>query len=949
MPTNFQNLRIGHLNVRGLERHIDGVKIILDKKQYHIFAVTETKLKSTSPIGPIRIPGYDFIRHSLPSSRGRGTNACGGIGFYVQKGIKATPLVKSSFDPATPLNLRVEFMAILMKINDWDCCVAALYNPLGTNPNFAQNYEKLLLDVLDVGFDRLFVVGDFNVNIAASQPSTNLAALRRINSAFNLTVLPTGPTRITEQSATTIDLLITDSPEIIIKSQACTGNTVSDHEIVYLLANVRVLKSPPVTLRVRNFKAIDQARLHVDFQALDHRPFIEADEATTKAELLTINLRDLMNQHAPERTIVVRDKRTPWITHAIKEAVAERDLAYALYSRNPNRARGDDQWLNYERKRDRAKSLVYVAKKRYAEQHFDHNLPAKKLWSNLRREGIHNNAKKNDPAGDVDADELNAFFSSGHRQLQAVDRSDNSSEPCHRTTADHGDNGFAFRHTDVNEISRKILEVQTNATGTDDIPISFVKLLCPFVLPMLAHLFNHIIDTSSFPAAWKKAIVTPIPKSSSPIQPKDFRPISVLPAVSKVLEKVLLGQISEHLNAAEPPLLAQNQSGYRKGYSTTTALTKVVHDVYSNLDENRCTVMVLVDFSLAFNCVNHQILRKKLNTEFKFTRSACDLITSFLSGRSQIVRFGNSMSAALDVPDGTPQGSCLSALLFSLYINSLPRNLKCEWQLYADDLQVYLSGPIAEVDRIVRDVNEDLAAIADWARVNQLFPNPKKTQAIVFNKTGTVTPQENIVFCDSIIPLSSQVINLGLHMDCNLTWKAQVNDVVRKVYHTLRTFRRFGSVLSLQTRRKLVQAVIVPFFTYCDTVYFPGLSAALREQLHRGFKSALRFVHNLRRRDTTVALRNSIMGHDLPDNYQLRVCCFMKKAFEGTLPDYIMQHLQRGRQERTAGFIIPRHTTSSGKSVLVHGASCWNSLPMAIKREARFNPFKRAVITHMQN
>lgn len=144
MPSNnFQHLRIGHLNVRGLERHIDGVKLILDRKQYHIFAVTETKLKSSSPIGPIRIPGYDFIKHSLPAGRGRGAKTCGGLGFYVQKGFKATTLVKSTFDSDTPINLRVEYLAITVKINDLNTCIAALYNPLGTNPNFSQCYEKL--------------------------------------------------------------------------------------------------------------------------------------------------------------------------------------------------------------------------------------------------------------------------------------------------------------------------------------------------------------------------------------------------------------------------------------------------------------------------------------------------------------------------------------------------------------------------------------------------------------------------------------------------------------------------------------------------------------------------------------------------------------------------------------------------------------------------------------
>lgn len=299
-------------------------------------------------------------------------------------------------------------------------------------------------------------------------------------------------------------------------------------------------------------------------------------------------------------------------------------------------------------------------------------------------------------------------------------------EPLHRTAVDRGAANFNFRHTNTDEVCRKIYEIHTNATGVDEIPISFIKLLCPFILPVLTHLFNAIIDAQSFPESWKKAIITPIPKVANPIQPKDFRPISVLPAISKVLEKIMLDQITDHIDNSNAPLLAKYQSGYRKGYSTTTAMAKIVHDIYSNFDDNRCTVMVLVDFSLAFNCVNHRILEIKLREEFQFSQAACDLVSSFLAQRKQAVRLGSTVSAEHDVLDGTPQGSSLSALLFSLYINSLPSSLKCKYHLYADDLQVYISGPSSDVDSLVNSINEDLQVITTWAEANHLSPNPKK-------------------------------------------------------------------------------------------------------------------------------------------------------------------------------------------------------------------------------
>lgn len=184
-----------------------------------------------------------------------------------------------------------------------------------------------------------------------------------------------------------------------------------------MLVNIRIPRPLPQTQRVRNFRAIDPVRLQADFQAQDLRPMYEADDASTKADLLTGTLSNLLQQHAPERTITVRDKRTPWISEAVKQAIALRDMAFALYSRNPNRARGDNQWQDYIRKRDRANTLIFAAKKRYSELHFSHDLPAKTLWCNLRREGVHNNAKKNLSSEEIDAEELNRFFSDGHRQL----------------------------------------------------------------------------------------------------------------------------------------------------------------------------------------------------------------------------------------------------------------------------------------------------------------------------------------------------------------------------------------------------------------------------------------------------------------------------------------------------------------------------------------------------
>lgn len=174
-------------------------------------------------------------------------------------------------------------------------------------------------------------------------------------------------------------------------------------------------------------------------------------------------------------------------------------------------------------------------------------------------------------------------------------------------------------------------------------------------------------------------------------------------------------------------MLVTNQSGYRKRHSTTTTLAKVSHDVLVGLDGRQCTVMVLVDFSLAFNSVLHPLLHSKLRNEFSFSTTACNLVQSFLGQRSQVVKMGDNVSSARTLLDGTPQGSCLSSLLFSLYVNSLPSVLMCHYQLYADDLQIYTTGPTEDLHLLIQAINRDLHAIERWAAGNGLHPNPKKT------------------------------------------------------------------------------------------------------------------------------------------------------------------------------------------------------------------------------
>ena len=253
------------------------------------------------------------------------------------------------------------------------------------------------------------------------------------------------------------------------------------------------------------------------------------------------------------------------------------------------------------------------------------------------------------------------------------------------------------------------------AIGIDGLNPRFFEILLSKLLPYVTHVFNTILTKSTFPDEWKESKITPIPKQNN-----EFRPISILPFLSKVIENIMSEQINEYVRSHN--ILCATQSGFIKGNSCMTALTDVV---------------VLRDHSKVFDTVDHSILLKKLGKLFYFSETACRLLRSYLTGRSQIVSYNGTCSESLDVDRGDPQGSVLGPLLFCLYINDLPDTLEhCKIHMYADDVQIYNSGSLNGISACINNINSDLRKIDIWARNNGLCINPTKSKCILTDRSN---------------------------------------------------------------------------------------------------------------------------------------------------------------------------------------------------------------------
>jgi len=559
-----------------------------------------------------------------------------------------------------------------------------------------------------------------------------------------------------------------------------------------------------------------------------------------------------------------------------------------------------------------------------AERNFDAALPARVLWSNFQRMGLSKSADFS--AAGLEAEEFAEHLSNLQTPHIVVPP----------TPEAEGD--FSFRHVDIDELLQAFKSITSNAVGLDGISIKFVKVIFPLISFHILHILNHAITSSFFPSFWKLAIVRPVAKVSSPKELADFRPISILCVFAKTFERLLNNQILAHIE--ENGLLSDFQSGFRRGHSTISTLVKVTDDLGAARAAGKDAILVLLDFSKAFDCIPHDLLVHKLRVNYGFSSSAAKMIASFLRGRSMVVEADGVRSSPRPITSGVPQGSILSPLLFSLFINDLSAVLNdAKYHFYADDLQIYLSGMRGNVAGLATKVNLELAAILNWSRTNGLLLNPRKSQAMLIIDRNSPQNLPQILLGTDSIEWSSSVKDLGIFVDSRLNFSRHVSEVCSKVYTALHRLRLLKYLTPRHVRLKLCKSLILPLFYY-GAVFCSNLRERDARRLEVAFNSCIRYVFNLRRFDHISSHRDTLLGMPFKCFLRLRLHVFFFKLIKSGCPSYLFSDLVRG-SPRTLNYIMP--VGGFRRAVLVSGMRLWNALPFHIKESQSVATFVRAV------
>ena len=774
---NFRDYFIvGHLNARSLNKNITELKAILDDTGFDAVSISESWLRSRTPKDRFLIPGYKKFRRDRRNKRG------GGVCLYVREEYECKP-IKLRNIPESPEMLWVE-----VTVNHKKIAIGTLYKaPKIPCKTFYDAYNSLVY--IFSKYEDPVLLGDFNVNMLDKESLDYKKLNDALIEPFDFKQIINKPTRITDKSQTLIDLILVKDLNKVKTSGQCDAPGVSDHFFIYMAYNVKKPKFQPVTVTRRDFRKFDLPAFQRAAETAHWENVFAVEDVNDKVAILENTIHGLLDIFAPYRTFkITKPNSTPWLTDEIKEVMNKRDM----FKHNFNLTGNKIFHKNYKELRNAVTGMMRQSQKKMFNETINSKVKdSKDFYKTAKKLNIISD-KTNKAKVNFSAQTLNENFVKNNNATIDPKFIDEKLQNLY-TKFTPSIHKFSFQPVTEEEVIKVTKSLKSMSVGVDGINSFVIKSLLPRISTILVHIVNVSFEHGIFPENWKKAVITPIPKVSMPLSPGDFRPISILPSLSKIIEKLANIQIVAYL--IEHNFLDPYQSAYRKNHSTQTALLKLCEDIYDIIDDSEITLLVLLDFSKAFDTVNHKLLLAKLDI-LGFEKNTCDWILSYLSGRQQMVKTDTESSKWSPIINGVPQGSILGPLLFTILISDMRRSIwSGSYITYADDTNLYWESEVDTVNSTIDAANQVLEQVSTYCVDTCLRLNEAKSKYMFLGskpaiKKLNMSQTNDLVINGSALERVYDTKVLGVLFDEVLSWQKQVNCCISKAMGNLfQTFR----------------------------------------------------------------------------------------------------------------------------------------------------------------
>ena len=945
---NKQDMKIMALNIRSLDKHFNELSCLLSALgNMDIVAISEIGRKNIeSRSAFLQNMGFNLIYDEPTKSRG-------GVGLLFNIKIKVSQRndLKINKIKIQGNTLDIENIWCEAQLpNNRNIVLGVVYKHPGCSVDCLNSFKEEFgkrLEKINNEQKECIIAGDLNIDGLKINKNENVKEF--FNTILDQDFMPmiTLPTRVTDHSATLIDHIIVNTELLKKQGEITSGiifSDISDH-----LPNFIVIKNQSPSQKkerplIRIFGHKNTKKFQEKIKSADWTEFYKTTDPEKALIISYSNYNKSYNASFPmKRLSRKRAKDKMWITMGLKKSIHRKNRLYKQSLLKPT-ANNKKQYTRY--KNILTSCLRQAEEQYYKELLADEKQNLKTMWNifgkvinptKVKKENLIRQLKDNNRTitGNYEiANFLNSYFSSvGENLAKNIKNGSNFAKflgNCNQCN-------FFLKPTETNEVYKELMKLKAKKScGDDKIQPKIVKENAMEFSPLFTHIINLSFESGTVPSKLKLAKVIPIFKKNAREDPGNYRPISLLSSINKIMEKIMHKQLSKFLKRYQ--ILYDYQFGFREGHSTTLALIEIVDNILYGMDHGKHVAGIYMDLSKAFDTVDHEILFQKLQ-HYGIRGLPLQWFKSYLTNRKQYTIANNATSEESTITYGVPQGSVLGPLLFLIYTNDITNAISGNHKirLFADDTNIFVTCDSPMV--LKQEITTAIREVFQWFNANKLSANLTKTSYTVFkNATNTPAYLNSIKIEDTTIKKVPSAKYLGIILDEKLDWKEHIEAVTASLAKITNSLKIVKNFVPHKNKHLLYYAYIYSKIKYGIEVYGTANATQIKKVQVKQNR-ALKVLFNKDFLTPTDPLHKELEVLKVKDINKLHTAKFVHMQQNSKTPNIFKnffianQTVHQHNTRQNNNLHITQPNTNNGKRTMkYHGATIWNALAGPLRK-----------------